>query len=98
MTTGRGYKLWGCITQFDAATGPDTFRAQTSYRNESYWWSDGVNVFFSGSEAKLADFVESDIVSMNVVSLGSYSYDTQDGGNTTVPMFRVVSIRRRGSC
>jgi hypothetical protein len=33
---GDTYKLWGCITQFDAATGIDSFRAEASYRNEDY--------------------------------------------------------------
>ncbi len=35
---------------------------------------------------------------MNVVSLGSYSYDTQAGGNTTVPLFDIRKIIARGSC
>ena len=42
---GKAYKVWGCISQFDAATGADSFRAQASYRNETYWYSDGVNAF-----------------------------------------------------
>ena len=29
--------------------------------------------------------------------VGSYSYDTQTGGNTTVPSFSVQSIERIGS-
>ena len=53
---------------------------------------------FSGTEAQLADFVTDDIVIMNLTSLGSYSYDTQIGGNTTVPLFQVDSIGRKGSC
>jgi hypothetical protein len=96
--TGQGYVLWGCIFQFDAATGLDSFLAQASYRNESYWFSDGENAAFTGDASKLADFVEDDVVYMKVVSLGSYSYDTQAGGNTTVPQFRVVSISRKGGC
>lgn len=95
---GRGYKLWACITQFDAATGPDMFRADASYQNEEYWALDGENTFFSGEQAQLSDFVTDDVVAMNVISLGSYSYDTQVGGNTTVPMFEVVKITRKGSC
>jgi hypothetical protein len=39
-----------------------------------------------------------DVVYMKVVSEGSYSYDTQAGGNSTVPQFRVVSTSRKGSC
>lgn len=95
---GKGYYLWGCISQFDAATGEDSFRAQTSYRNEDYWFSDGDNVFFYGSVNKLAPFVADDVVYMKVISLGSYSYDTQNGGNTTVPLFEVRYITRKGSC
>jgi hypothetical protein len=94
----KGYRLWACISQFDAATGEDSFRAQASYRKEPYWWSDGVNSFFTGDAARLAPFVESDLVVVNVTGAGSYSYDTQSGGNTTVPLFEVHSIKRLGSC
>lgn len=96
--TGKGYVVWGCIFQFDAATGQDSFLAQASYRKESYWWSNGENAAFTGNAAKLADFVEDDVVYMKVVSLGSYSYDTQAGGNTTVPKFEIVTISRKGGC
>jgi hypothetical protein len=96
--TGRGYLVWGCITQFDAATGTDSFRAQASYQKEDYWYTDGDNVLFSGTTEQLADFVQDDVIYMKVVSLGSFSYDTQIGGNTTVPLFDIVSISRKGSC
>jgi hypothetical protein len=98
-STGRGYVVWGCITQFDAATGADSFRAQASHRRERYWYTNGVNAYFVGTEPQLDDVVEDDIVRMDVISLGSFSYDTQIGGSTTVPLFEVVRIRReRGSC
>ena len=96
--TGKGYVVWGCIFQFDAATGAEGFLAQAANRKLSYWFSDGENASFTGDAAKLADFGENDVVSMKVVSEGSYSYDTQAGGNTTVPQFRGVSISRKGSC
>ncbi len=96
---GRGYKLWACITQFDAATGPDVFRGNASYRDEPDWYLASDNALFGGDEAKLADFVQGDVVAMTVVDGGSYSYDTQIGGNTTVPIFRVVTIKHAsGSC
>jgi hypothetical protein len=95
---GAGYKVWACITQFDAATGTDTFRADASYQQLKSWIN-GDNALFTGYEADLADFVQGDIVSMNVVSLGSTSYDTQIGGNTTVPLFFIYKIKRlKGSC
>jgi hypothetical protein len=95
---GRTYQIWGCITQFDAATGPDTFRAQASNKNREYWYSDGDNALFTGDEARLESFVQDDVVSMNVLMLGAYTYDTQVGGSTTVPWFSVARINRRGSC
>jgi hypothetical protein len=97
--TGKAYRLYGCIHQFDAATGPDTFLAMASYQIEDYWYSYGTNSQFTGDAAKLADYVASDIVQMNVLDLGSYSFDTQSGGNTTVPSFQIVTIKRlSGSC
>jgi hypothetical protein len=96
--TGNRYSVWGCISQFDAATGLDTFRAQASYRNEAYWYTDGTNAIFTGTESQLANFVEGDVVEMSVVAAGSFSYDTQLGGSTTAPEFNVVKIVRRGSC
>lgn len=95
---GKGYLVWACVTQFDAATGTDSFRAQGSYKDQEYWYTDGDNALFSGTTAQLADFVQDDVVYMKVLSLGSFSYDTQIGGNTTVPLFEVVSISRKGSC
>ena len=35
---------------------------------------------------------------VNVIVLGSYSYDTQAGGNTTVPSFIIDKITRKGDC
>jgi hypothetical protein len=95
---GDTYRIWACITQFDAATGDDTFRAQGSYKKETYWYSDGDNALFTGDSSDLADFVQDDIVVMNVTVLGSYTYDTQIGGSTTVPSFIVDKISRKGDC
>jgi hypothetical protein len=95
---GKTYQVWACIWQFDAATGEDAFLGQASYKKLEYWYSDGENASFVGDASRLADFVEGDVVVMNVVGAGSYSYDTQAGGNTTAPAFEVVKITRKGSC
>jgi hypothetical protein len=95
---GRTYQIWACITQFDAATGLDTFRGQGSNKKLEYWYSDGDNTLFTGDEDRLSDFVQDDLVYLKVTVLGSYSYDTQVGGNTTVPWFEVDKIARKGSC
>jgi len=96
---GRRYTVYACIAQFDAATGPDMFRGQASYRQTDWWYTDGSNSLFMGTAAQLDNFVQGDIVWMQVVSAGSYSYETQVGGNTTVPLFEVDRIKRQsGSC
>ena len=95
--TGRHYVLRACITQFDAATGPEAFLSRASYQNLDYWYSDGEPVFFNGPEGRLKDYAEGDIVQVNATSPGSHSYDTQAGGNTTVPLVYVDKIARIGS-
>jgi hypothetical protein len=96
--TGKTYQVWACITQFDAATGTDSFRGQASYGNQEFWYTDGDNAFFAGDEAALDDYVADDVAFMSVVVLGSYTYDTQIGGSTTVPWFEITHIAHKGSC
>jgi hypothetical protein len=93
----QGYQIWTCISQFDAATGTDTFRGDASYRNETYWYN-GANALFVGTTEQLRDFVQGDLVLMNVMVLGSFTYDTQSGGTATVPSFAVMTITLKGSC
>lgn len=95
---GKAYVVWGCISQFDAATGADSFRAQAFFSKTTTWFTDGSNALFNGEKAVLAPFVKNDVVVMNVVVLGSYSYSTQSGGKTTVPNFAVITISNKGSC
>ena len=95
---GKGYALWACIWQFDAATGSESFLAYTSYKKQEYWLTEGENAMFTGTSSRLADYVEGDMVYMKAVVAGSYSYDTQAGGNTTVPWFYIAQISRKGSC
>jgi hypothetical protein len=95
---GETYQLWACISQFDAATGPDTFRGQASNKNEDFWYSDAVNAFFVGLPFDLADYVEDDVVFMDILAQGAFSYDNTSGGTTTAPIFGVVSISLKGSC
>ncbi len=94
----KGFVLWACVSQFDAATGTGGFRAYASNKKVETWVLDGVNAVFTAPEKRLEDIVEGDLVSMKVIGAGSYSYDTQAGGNTTVPSFEVASISRKGSC
>lgn len=95
---GDGYKVWACVTQFDSATGPSTFRAQAANRSLSSWYVDGANAIFRGGEAQLADVVQGDAVIVLASVAGATAYDTTIGGSTTVPTFEVDAINRVGSC
>lgn len=91
--------VWGKVTQFDAATGTCIFRANIGHANMASEWDyeyNSILVSGDGEEdcPKLDDIVTDDEVKITAVSMGSYSYDTQVGGNTTVPMFKVEKIGR----
>lgn len=94
---GKTIVLYARITQFDAATGACTFRADISYRKmENSYDYDENSVFRGGDDdtncPSLSGFVTDDEVRITATSLGSISYETQIRGNTTVPAFRVEKI------
>ncbi|WP_147433601.1 hypothetical protein [Galactobacter caseinivorans] len=94
---GKSFVLYAQVTQFDAATGECTFRASVSQRRMSSSYDYEHNAMFVAGDADteckyLDDVVTDDIVKIYVTSMGSYSYDTQVGGNTTVPLFYVDKI------
>ena len=97
---GENVIVYAEVTQFDAATGDEAFRGSvTSDKQEDtdYYWIDGENAFFEGDADLLADVVAEDVVKVWVTVGGSYSYDTQNGGSTTVPSFLVNHIDVIGS-
>ena len=97
---GQGFILYANVVQFDAATGPTAFRAFASGKDErSYgiWTGYDNTIFVADSEFILANVVQGDVVRSKAVGEGSYSYDTQAGGNTTVPKFYVHKIKVIGS-
>ncbi|MCS5718591.1 DUF2510 domain-containing protein [Herbiconiux sp. CPCC 205763] len=88
---------YGEIIQFDSATGPCQFRASTSgtQKEYSYEYDQNTLIYAGDSETScplLDATVQGDIVKMYVTVMGSYSYDTQIGGNTTVPLFQVDGL------
>ena len=92
---GKVYVIYGQVNQFDAATGTDTFLGDSASKNTlSYGYFDGENTMFNGTEKLFADFVEDDVFKATVEVAGSFSYDTQIGGNTTVPLLKVHRIKR----
>ena len=94
--TGEIFKVWGSVTQFDAATGTDAFLAEVANRNTmSYGYFDGESCFFHGEASDFNELVEKDVFIATVKVAGSESYDTQIGGNTTVPKLQVLKITRQ---
>lgn len=94
---GQTMVVYASITQFDAATGKCTFRANVAHTNMAASYEYEHNSIFTGGDGDsncpaLADFVTDDEVRITATSMGSFSYDTQIGGNTTVPMFKVENI------
>ncbi|WP_417366162.1 hypothetical protein [Glutamicibacter arilaitensis] len=90
--------VFGRVTQFDAATGPCTFRADLSHAHVGKYDYEHNSMFTAGdglfSCDVLDDIVAEDIVQITATVTGSLSYDTSIGGSTTVPEFQVVKIKR----
>lgn len=92
--------VYGQVTQFDAATGTDTFRADVDgvVHPKEYGYVDyPTNTILYGDASKLGDLVEGDLFTAKVRVAGSQSYDTQIGGNTTVPLLQITTIRVTGT-
>lgn len=89
---GKAYIVYGVVTQFDAATGTDTFRADVGHKKMPDEYDYRTNTLLTGSESGLKNLVEGDVFRGKVRVVGSFSYETQIGGETTVPLLRVDSI------
>ena len=94
---GEELIVYGSIRQFDAATGPCTFLANTSYAQMESSFDYSNNTFFKAGDANddcpiAAPIVEDDHIKAWVTVEGSFSYDTQIGGNTTVPLFNLENV------
>jgi len=97
---GRHFIIYGEVTQFDSATGTGDFLADSGANKDpiSYGYTDySDNTLYEGDPSLLANVVEGDVFRATVEVLGSESYDTQIGGNTTVPKFKVQTISVYGS-
>jgi len=75
---------------------PTRCLADTASRNTmSYGFFDGENSMLAGTgSAPVRTSLEDDVFRATVEVTGSFSYDTQIGGNTTVPLLKVVRIKR----
>jgi hypothetical protein len=90
---GRRIIVYGVVTQFDAATGPSTFRADTGPTPEENPYDFDQNTFVTAHDSQMvSDIVEKDTVTMYAEVRGAITYDTQIGGSTTVPSLLVNII------
>lgn len=97
--TGQCMVVYGQVTQFDSATGTDTFRAAVGgvYQAPSDGFVDyQTNTVLTGNAAKLHDLVQGDLFTAKVHVTGSVSYDNQMGGGTTAPKLQVDSVKVTG--
>lgn len=97
---GKAIQVWGEVTQYDSATGNEALRANISYKKKalSYGYSQYEdNVIIEGDEEILSKLVEGDLFFAKAIVVGSFSYDTQIGGSTTVPELHVMKVKRYGS-
>jgi hypothetical protein len=94
---GEKFVLYGKIIQFDSATGTSAFLARTGATEQEYSYKYETNTLVVAPDAaQVADLVEGDLVRIYVKIQGSFSYDTQAGGNTTVPKVQVLAHDLRG--
>lgn len=87
---GERIVIYGVVTQFDSATGESEFRADTGAKLSRDAFGYSVNSLVSVADSEMTDdLVSDDHVKMYVEVMGSYSYETQIGGETTVPRFNL---------
>ncbi|MFF0284508.1 DUF2510 domain-containing protein [Rhodococcus aetherivorans] len=90
---GRKIVLFGRVYQFDSATGTGAFLAYTEPVQGNSKYDYDQNTWVNAHDPTILEpVVEDDIVKMYVEVKGAYSYDTQIGGNTTVPEVTVNII------
>jgi hypothetical protein len=92
---GRQIIVFGVVTQFDSATGKCSFLADTGASQQADSFSYAQNTALTADSdhcAQLANVVEDDHLKIYAVVDGSISYDTQSGGNTTVPQLSVINV------
>lgn len=92
---GDIFKVWGEISQFDSATGTDTFRAYISHAQQQYWATNGENAILIGDSEELSDFVKDDLFVAVVEVASAETYENVAGGGNTVPTFVVHKIEHK---
>ncbi|MFZ2529001.1 MAG: hypothetical protein WAX14_15325 [Rhodococcus sp. (in: high G+C Gram-positive bacteria)] len=97
-SAGRKIIVYGEVSQFDTATGPSRFMADTSadpIEGDSYFFGDSALVDLSDPRIG-ADVAQGDIVRMYVEVRGTFEYENLLGGEMVVPRLRANIIEPVG--
>ncbi|WJV49065.1 hypothetical protein [Streptomyces flavofungini] len=89
---GERYVVYGVVTQADAVTGAELLRADVDGIRHTYAYEYPTNTVLTGDAKAFADVVADDVFVAKVEVLGTITYETQLGGETTVPSLQVDSI------
>lgn len=89
---GESVVVYGTVTQFDAATGTDSFRANVDGVRHQNEYQYETNTFLTGETSTLSDVVNGDVFRAEVVVGAPYTYTTTMGGQMTVPTLVVTKI------
>lgn len=92
---GKTYIVHGVVTQFDAATGRSTFRANVDGVKHELSYDYPTNTIMDDGGADLDDLVEDDQFTARVRVDGGHTYSTALGGITTAPRLIVHRLTRR---
>ena len=96
---GEPIIVHGEVTQFDAATGAGGFRANVDgvVHKPRYGFADyDTNTVLAGSQSQLADVVQGDLFTAEVVVGEPLTYETTMGGQLTAPSLTITSIHVTG--
>lgn len=94
--TGQAVVVFAEVTQFDSATGTETFRANAGATQPTGEYELETNTVFTGDEGALSAVTQGDVLKVYAVVDGSLDYETQIGGETTVPQLSVQQIENVG--
>ncbi|NMR20230.1 hypothetical protein [Cellulomonas fimi] len=93
---GQKIVIFAEVTQFDSATGADTFRANAGATQPAAEYELETNAVFGGEADLLAAITQGDVLRVYAEVSGSLEYETAIGGAMTVPALEVVSAETVG--
>ncbi|WP_336670680.1 hypothetical protein [Tsukamurella sp. USMM236] len=94
---GKWYRIYGVVTQADAATGASAIRMSTDGEVQDASYDYDVNTIVqapTSDDSGLSDCVKDDELKMFVEVKGSKTYETTLGGSQTVPLVTVYKVVR----